>query len=202
MSKIEIGRYSELLRRALGMKGVTEVAGELSPEVAPTWQVESDTPEWQFLKGVRLVSSALSLVAVAAQEARFHLVNPANSGVIATVTPILLSADGSVRYVVRMVGTALATLTTVGTSVPRDNRWALPAGGASPLILSGEAAAGGINSGFLMDIGIILGNTQYVFPMPVVLNPGSSIQWGSLTSNTGVQASVHWHERQRPVLEA
>lgn len=201
MAKIEIGRYSELLRRALGMKGVTEVSGELSPEISPTWQLESDSDEWQFLKGVRIISSSLSIAAVAAQASRLQLVNPAASGVIATVFPVVFTGGITVTLILRMVGTALAVLGTVGTSVPRDNRWNLPAGGASPLILSGEASADAINAGFLVHIGPVPANETFNLPVPIVLTPGSSIQWGSSVDNVAVTGSVHWKERQIPVLE-
>ena len=60
MSKIETGRFSDLLRRSLGMKGQELVSAELAPELSPTWQVESAlNQEWDWAKGVNQYTLSL-----------------------------------------------------------------------------------------------------------------------------------------------
>lgn len=203
MSKIEVGRWSELLRRALGMAGTEMVAAELSPEVSPTWQIESDSADWQFLKAVRLMGSSLSRSAVAAEFNRFHLVNPLTSGMLAVVEQIdYSSVDLTGDVLIRIDNTALATLAAVGTSVPRDNRWEFPApSSGSPLVFSVGNAAAGLSDGFLLHIGQVLASVNFRWENHIVLVPGTSIQFGSGIVNTGTRGSVQWRERRLPFLE-
>ena len=203
MAKIEIGRYSNLLRRALGMKGVTDVAGELSPEVSPTWAIEDNAPEWQYLKGVRLVGAAGGQGFVAGQSPRYQLVNPAGSGVLATVTFVALETVGvQAGFIIRFANSVLPNLTTVEQNGPRDSRWGIPGTSISPLIFSGENSASLHTAGFLLYSGIHHPEgTVAEYTIPVVMAPGSSLLWGSTTQNITSLSSVAWSERGIAALE-
>ena len=86
MGSIEVGRFSDLLRRMFSMVGQLEVAAELSPEVSPTVELESaQNQEWDFLKGVKQCATSEEIAANAGAGGQFRLRNPPDSGTLATV---------------------------------------------------------------------------------------------------------------------
>ena len=203
MSKIELGRYSDLLRRALGMKGVQEVAGELSPEISAVWNVESDLPEWQFLKAVRLVSGAGGQGPVVGQNFTGRLRNPPDSGVIATVNHVSASPSLDSGFILRFRTVPLTgDFATLEQSGARDGRWGIPTTSISPLIVSSTTSATPQTGGFLLQTQLTLAGTEFKFGVPVVMPPGSTLMLSSSTQNLQVVFSFHWTERQLPILEA
>ena len=202
LSKIEVGRYSALLRRALGMKGQQTVASELSPEISATWQLESDAPEWQVHKGVRLVSAAGKLGGVAAEFPRYLLVNPAGSGMIATVQRITMSVLAASEWTIRLTQIAFLNAALILEAGPRDPRWFIgTATTVSPIVLSGENNAASITGGFEVHNSRIQGNLPNDFTVPIVLTPNSTLFWSVNNTNSPTNSSVHWSERPLPVLE-
>lgn len=201
MAKIESGRWSELLRRALGMKGVQTVSAELSPEVSPVWVLEQDLAEWQFLKGVRLVSAASSRALSAGNIARFAVINPVGSAMIASISHLSFSASVNTTLSVRLVQVTLAQFTTLEEAGPRDTRWARGAAATvSPITFSSEDNAAGIAGGFLLYTSQVLANTPVEFGRPIVLAPGSSLFWAG-SGAAATRAAVAWSERPLPPLE-
>lgn len=182
------------------MKGVESVAAELSPEISPTWSLEDNSAEWQFLKSVRICSCALSDVGAAARFGQFHLTNPAGTGLLAAVTGLHYSHEVDSNHLIRFSNTPVADLSTVGTIVARDNRWEFPTS-TSPLSFTAENNPTAAASGFLLHIGGLLANTDFKFPVPVILTPGSTLLIGCSTVNVDVTCSVHWSERRLPELE-
>jgi len=202
VSKIEIGRYSELLRRALGMAGTDVVAGELSPEISPTWVLEADPPELAILKSVRLVASSGALGPVAGQSARYLLTNPVGSGMVAVVTNLSVSAPIAYRVVVRMIRSELANFGLGPNEAgSRDSRWERPTASVSPIIFSQENNALVIAGGFPLDDAFVRASERYSYTSPVILAPSSSVFWGLVTQNTAASAAVSWYERPLPFLE-
>lgn len=202
MSKIEIGRWSELLRRSLGMKGQEVVSAELSPEISPVWQIESDTAEWQFLKQVRLVSAAGNLAAVAAQFPRYALINPINSGMIATVFEVGFSAEFDAIWDIRLIDVELASFANGLEAGPRDTRWNFGLGpSVSPIRFSAENNVASIAGGFRLMRARLLTNTLLKSKQPVVMTPGSSLFWGTISTNITTDSYVAWKERRLPSLE-
>jgi len=190
-----------MLRKALEMKGQESVASELSPEISPTWPIESDSAEWQFLKAVRIVSASGSIAPVAAQLPRFQLVNPPTSGMVAIVSAVNVSGNIGATWSLRLIQTTLAVLTTVLEAGPRDTRWAVGGPTVSPVIASGESNVAAIAGGFLIATRRVLAATSMRFEEPVVLTPGSTLFWGATANNFTAEAEVHWRERQIPALE-
>lgn len=198
MSKIETGRFSSLLRRFLHLKGQEVVADELAPELSGVFVLESDRPDWLFLKGERMVSFGNSLVFAAANGSmRFR--NPLNSGVLATFDrfEIHLSAmDENIEIRLRannadLTGVAAATLTDT-----RDNI------AAASIIPSSQAAVPPAGS-FIWFQELLQGNNPITVDRHIVLSPGNQINIGISAAVTGTMfVSACWSERPLPLIEA
>lgn len=202
MSKIEIGRWSAQLRRMLGMKGVVEVGGELSPEISPTIQLEGPTAEWAFLKGVRLCGASSVVDAVVAQRSIIRLRNPPNSAVIAVVTFVEYQTP-AVGGVTLQKGVSILDLATLGITALRDQRWApaIPGLNRSTLVLS-TTNAGGVPVGpDVLWNPTLLGNTTGQYLVPIVMVPGDHIDLSGDGTNQLVRGALAWHEREVPALE-
>ena len=202
MSKIEIGRYSDLLRRALSMVGQLDIAAELSPELSPTWQLEAATDEWQFLKGVKVCSAAERILANVGAGGQFALRNPAGSGALAVIDDISLTAN-SVNDFVITVQTSTVDLANTALSVVRDLRWPVTgAAGQAMMLPTFQNAVGAVpvGAGTIHAVRTI-GNTRADYKQQVVLPPGTRVVFGGLVVNVAVQASIAWHERGVQPLE-
>lgn len=202
MSKIEIGRYSEQLRRMLGMAGTEYVAAELSPEVSPTIQVEGPSAEWDFLKAVRRAHCSSTLAAAAGFNARFRLRNPAGSGVIAVVTNIAMANTTASAALQIARGQEAAGLTLALVTVVPDTRWGIGLNTAALQFSSDNGVAVG-QSGDVIANSVRPVNEEWVYSVEVVLMPGSNINWGTPagTTNRGLTAWATWKERALPALE-
>ena len=204
MARIEIGRWSDLLRRALSMVGQLDVASELSPEVSPTWQLESAlNQEWDFLKGVRQCSSSESIDPNVGGGGQFRLRNPLTSRALATVHQIVLTGDVAGQRWAIHVGPQSADLVNTSLSTARDGRWSQPGAlQASVLIASFQNAVGAVPTG----AGTIarwnsVANVSEPYFEQIMLAPGDAVTFGSLTANQRVLVTVSWHERGVQPLE-
>jgi len=202
VSKIELGRYSSLLRRTLGMKGTTEVAGELSPEVSPTIQLESSlNPEWDFLKDVRNCGVTERITNNVAGGGQMLLLNPVNSGVIAVVRLLLFNSAVTAEFTARLL-TSPAALLNSALPVAFDTRWGQTA------VLTQSALTATFQNNLLIGVGtgtiIRFDQIQFRvfgFNAGVVLTPGFGLVFGCRTVNVVATLSAYWHERQLPPLE-
>jgi len=200
VSKIEIGRYSELLRRSLGMKGTVEVAGELSPEVSATIELEGPAPEWDFLKQVRGCRAANTLPGVVANTVHYRLRNPAGSGTLATIQALGLTPASVAELRINRGQIGGELLTLLVTVVP-DTRWGAIGTTTTSLLFSGTNADASGPAGDLIATGAALANSQFLYRQPVVLNPGDSLDWGIINTNVRLYTWISWIERQLPALE-
>lgn len=196
MPRIERGQFSTLLRRYLGMTGESFVADELAPEVSPVLTLESERPEWAFLKGEKLVSWATTLSPAAGQTATFRLRNPTNSGVVGIIYEIILSSQLLFNAAITK-GVATTDLATTSGVVPRDTRW--PTQGAA-LLASFEANAavgGNAYAQAWMNIG-----DRWHFQQPLILTPGTHV--GAVTNTDPGTAiiTISWLEKRLDELEA
>ena len=200
MSKIETGRFSELLRRALGMKGVSDVATELSPEVSPTWELESPTAEWDFLKGKKLCIATATVAAAVGFQAAIRLRNPATSGVLAVLEAVVWvtnPADNtSVRY-----GIANVDLSTAGGTLVRDHRWLSSSATVRAALLFSADNTGDTVAGQVVHRTSRAADVEAQLPGGFVLTPGDSIDLQTGSVNIGLRATYIWSERQLPELE-
>ena len=199
MSKIETGRFSERLRRSLGMVGQTMVAGELSPEVSPVIVLQGNDPDQQFLQGVRLCFSSMEQPAVAAQNTLFRILNPQGSGVLASFSHVSFSHHNSVATVFNMgYGTTVASLPTAGATAIRDQRWLA---GTNPTSLI-ASRSNGVGIALLQGLWTVSSNVHdpMKYEVPFILLPGEILEFGGGV-NIIVRFNAAWTERPLPALE-
>lgn len=203
MSKIERGQFSSLLRRYLGMTGVSDVIDELAPEISATFTLEAERPEWAFLKGERLLGMGQTVPALAANFGTVRYRNPAGSGVVA-IFHSLNAGPGFNPAPAAMVitithGLQAADQATVQGYGIRDFRQT-PIAGA--IIQSqGYAAAGGNAIG----AAICAAQTTWQFiteQNPVVLVPGAALNVSSGFANLDLVVGAQWLEKRLDALEA
>jgi len=198
VSKVEIGTFSQRLRRSLGMKGQEKVAGELSPEISPVIVLEDNAAEMQFLQGIRLCSSGMLQGAIVDENSIFRILNAAGSGVLAVFTYFQLTANRTSTITVGY-GMDQAALGTAGATAVRDGRWSRP---ANPTTLTASRAnnvAIGLNSTLLVSrliTGFIVKTKRQW-----VLLPGESLEWGTTTTDVQLETTLDWYEKPLPALE-
>jgi len=204
VTKIEIGRYSELLRRVFSMVGQVEVAGEMSPEISPVFELETAlNQEWDFLKAVKQCSTSEAIAANVGAAGQFRLRNPAASGMIATVHQLTMTAiTGGLSWAVN-VAPGTVDLANTALTTARDARW--PSGAtlqASALLATFQNAVGAVPTG----AGTVARWTSaasrpVTYSEQIILTPGSLVTFGCLNANLPVQIYASWHERQLLAVE-
>lgn len=201
MAKIEVGRWSDQLRRMLGMAGTSVVAAELSPEISPTIQLEGPGAEWNFLKGVRDCGGGGQLGAGAGFVSKWRFRNPAGSGVIIVIEVIALTPVATANLAIRGNAQTVNFTQLLLPSV-MDARWG-PIGSARPsLILSEDNTVAAVPAGEEMGRVSRSANGEWLYDREIVLVPGSNIDAGTETQNVGCRMWARWRERGLPVLES
>lgn len=182
-----------------GMAGATVVAGEVSPEVSPTIQLEGATAEWAFLKGVRLAGAGTNITAGAVNPSTARLRNPVGSGALAVVRGVL-STQGTQQMRVFQGNSNVNIGGVVATGV-RDSRWGQSGGvGQNALIMSSTNSGGAIVGVRMFDIRL-LADEAFVVPFVFMLLPGDNLDFTGTANNTDVQVSLEWSERALPAME-
>jgi len=200
VSKIEVGRYSELLRRFLQQKGQEEIAGELSPEISPIFVLESDRTDWAFLKNERLGIVSINQTSGATPGPLFRVRNPLGSGVIATLSDIwvtLTVGPANLRVNFVQVNAQLPGGNLNGR--PRDFRW----GPNFETVLLGSFDTTTVGIGTRLFEGRLQADTNLHLQIPVVIPPGFGVEMGTnAVQAQGLIANYMWVERQLTALEA
>lgn len=203
MSKIERGQFSSLLRRYLGMTGVSDVIDELAPEISATFTLENERPEWEFLKGAKLMSLASVVPAVGGVQSAVRLRNPAGSGVVAVFSLFIIGVQTSTGVDFSLgPETAGVDLATVIGTTPRDTRQpGFAAAPGSALI----ASRGNVNPGGFNFVELAMNDLQqrpYTVASPVVLTPGFQLNIFSVQVNISLTFTMHWLEKRFDALES
>lgn len=206
MSKIQVARYSSLLRRFLSLAGVEFVTEELAPEISGVMVLENDRPDWHFLKNERLMSFVGSIGpsgAFAGPTARLR--NPTGSGIIAQLGRSYWSA-GAGRSTCRISLNALNTdLANPLSGNPLDTRQIAISSAmvCSSTSVLGPVATGSVWLGAIGDPAVPEFNNAVPVDVPIVLTPGHVADFGidSVTDRT-LFFSIYWVERALAPLEA
>lgn len=190
MTEIGVGRYGDMLRRLLGMRGTSLTPGrDLLPDLNAAFVLENDRPEWAFLKGERRYIGGTGIFAAALEFAEFIVINPIDSGVISVVTELLVvNRSSAARVEIRVEG--LARFTTVGNVRPTDQRFE----GGIATLLNGISvvALDGVAVGFSR--GPI--DTTVTFPgLIMILPPGTAFKVVDITANADVSITMLGYER-------
>lgn len=205
MSKIGTGRYSESLRRLLAVRASNESPiNELAPELSAVMDVESDRPEWRFLKGERLIRDGYLIGKVAANMSQWQIRNPANSGMIA-VLYLTVQTDSTSVVETRIVQTSADLANGRAKPIATDSRWFNNGAAAviSPLQPSDANTAVSLLGQVISSI-IVAGNGPPIelFPrFPVILTPGYGIGIEVSTVNIDLRVQMEGYERAADRVE-
>lgn len=199
MAKIESGRWSEMLRRALGMAGQETVSAELSPEVSPTWTLEDNDLEWGWLKNVRYCSVGTHQGGAGAAVSNVRLRNISGSNTLIIIDKIYITVEGGTSAIHIMMSPTVdqSALTSIFTTGSQDARWGFQE--AVLQVSSGNSAATG--SWSLLNT-TTPADTPVVFDSQIVLIPNTAVDVATGTVARDLHVNVSWHERQLIPLEA
>lgn len=140
--RIELGRYSDILRRLLNLGGKQIVADELAPELSAVLVLEDDRPEWLFPSQYFTATGLPVTIGAGLSAVRFR--NPPGSGVLMVCEAVLVRV-GVAETVSFRVHSGAANLGTVSDDKVLDLRFG--AAQLSPLVVSSSNAAAAIGSG-------------------------------------------------------
>lgn len=203
MSRIQTGRWSELLRRFLDQKGVEDVASELSPEISPVFILESNRPDWLILKAERMVSLSDEHTSGATIGPTMRLRNPLNSGVLATVHAIYMSATVNSSFEIRHT-ISNNNLAGGGDAISTREGRSLPSLGVNKSAMAGSFSLTIAPVGDLIFTASILARVLLPVKEAIVLSPGRAIDIGipSPASAKTFFGNFLFTERRLPDLEA
>jgi len=198
---INVGRYGEILSKLLGMKEPNP-AGVIATEIFPTFTLEAERPEWEYLFGGRLMRGASTVAAVAAQKGASALQNGGNTRVLGVVQEITICTSGTAAFNIAVTGASLATGDTSRYMDGRSLDYVTTAAARGSLRVSHATTAGSfITAAKTFWSGQIASNVPFVVPGPIVL-------WSDTATSTGVTVEcsstnqtffVNWKWRERSI---
>lgn len=200
MPSIDIHPYREMLRRFLKQKGEEDLLQELDSQITAVLTVEdpSSRPDWRYLLGEKVIS-AEAFVNTTSSFGSCRFRNPAGSDIIATLFGFYITSTAIVRLSAHMSVADLGNLGTLQTGVvTRDSRWPIS---PSVLVVSRDQTLAPVGTRF----SYAPCETDKVVPWPiapVVLAPGSSIDFGNVAlSSSDYSVLVNWTERRASTFE-
>jgi hypothetical protein len=198
--KLGWGAYSEFVRRLTNAPQGEWGPAEVSDEFAVAFVVESDRPEWAYLRGERLCSGTATQVSSIITSPYVQLFNPFDSNVLVVLHKAHALSDS--LQVQAYIGDFIGGGIEVSARV-RDSR--LDQNPAAQ-IRRGTSAPGVLNElGKLHLVGMDMRPSpamgSYVWDQPVVLTPGWGFTLEGLGVNDTLIATFHWSERALRPLE-
>ena len=192
MTKIQQGRYDQLLRRVADLKGPGSKVNDVLEELFPIFDVENRNAELALIGGWRLAMGSTVLPGVAANLRFGELRNPADSGYLIVPTRIWISPGSTQNVEWELIGEPALTEFTVTARV-LDTRLGVTSSPVGQIRSSTQVAgAAGFGNFFLV--------TGTPFPFQddggiCVLAPGSGIVFANTTVNTSLTLQFLWRER-------
>lgn len=175
------GGLNQVIVKRLGMQTGTAVPA-VQPEMTMDLTLESDRPEWGFLKGeYRFGAGTTTVVPAAGEHAYVGIQNPANSGNLVVIERVFSGSTGS-------LGTTTVTPpVAAGVTARRIDTRTSAGGSAAP-------TTGAIPTASLPTRSeLILANTD--FQLPYIIAPGNWFLVWNNTAAASLQASIRWRER-------
>lgn len=183
--------YNAVLGRLLGMSGIQNPAGDLSPEISAVLAFPIG-PEADFLAGTRRMSTGFSQPLLAANPTFARIRNPANSGAIAVVEvqcshDTAAGAGALIQVLLNRASTG--DRGNIKTAYTADARWPTQAGAL--VVSSDNAAASGVATAYSYLLPFTLSRffTQYI------LDPGSHLDIGAPIDAINISFYLKWTER-------
>jgi hypothetical protein len=187
--------HADQVRRLLG----EELSlGSVSPEIALALVLESDRPEWAFLRNARLFSSGiLSIAANVGHVSQVDLFNPAGSGIIVVVRSVIIfAATAGNQYQLSLDGGAAGGV-GVGNFL-LDQRYPLPQRTTCQNFLGNGAV--GVSGNSIENRNGPASANDIIFEIPrqlgVIVAPGRRINLFSAVQNVAVNAMFAGYERR------
>ena len=179
------------MRRVGDLKGPGSKVNDVLTELFPMVDVENLPGELLALGGWKLGIGASNLLAAAAETAKIQVFNPIGSGVIATVTTIVMSVTSAQR--VRISSDNAARSTGIGVQIPRDLRHGILR--LPTCAIFQESSPGSNNANGIFQIAaddpITLHDPNGLF----ILTPGTGCSAGHEIVATRLIATFFWRER-------
>jgi len=190
VSELQQNRYDQLLRRIGDLKGAGSKVSEVLEDLFPTIEVENVPSELLALSGWRLAWQSTERPASVGDQSASQMFNPADSGVIMSVTLIGLRVSVTGNFVqMQIVDTPLTTASTNGLF--RDSRFGVPRSTVAEF-----RSEDGVPTGGGPRLLVTSGQLLLLDPNGIaVLTPGSGLQVGTVNLNTQLTVNYFWRER-------
>jgi len=192
MTEIQQNRWDRLIRRSAGIVGGGSQVNDTLNELFPVMDIERVPGELLALSGFRLGMCSSILAASAAEFNHHQLFNPANSGVLLTVTQVaMISGPATITF--RFSTFVGALLVLAGNERRRDTRGGTTAELTGQSRTDQNAAGGGLD----YRIRNLANETQIVKDENgvAILFPGTGLQISSDVLNTTSTVGFFWRER-------
>jgi hypothetical protein len=192
--------HADQVRRLLG----EELSlASVSPELSLALVLESDRPEWHFLRNSRLFSTGtLSVAALAGRVGQMDLFNPAGSGIIIVVRYALTSqvVAGSI-YTLTLDGGAAGGV--AAQNLLLDQRYGLAARASGQNFIGNGAVGSSGNEVDRIQAPATLSPIALEFPLParvgIIVAPGRRINmWNNTQNQLMVGLFAGYERRARP----
>lgn len=188
--EVQQTRWDALVRRVSGSIGPGSRVSETISELFPVLEVENTTPELIALSGWRTAWQSTERPPSAGNESASALHNPPASGVIATVTQVILRA--TLANTIVQMETEISTIG--GTQVAglfRDIRFGT---GRDTTLTVTSNDASSVGGGLRIFVGTDIVSIRDDNGI-AVLTPNTSLRVGTVTVNVGFTVNYFWRER-------
>jgi len=197
MAEIDQNRYDQLLRRVTNAVGTGSHVAESLSELFPTIDVENVPAELLLLGGTRICMGGGTIGPTVAEASRAQLFNPADSGILATITSCWVAAP--VTDIIRWGVVATVFGTAIGTETFTDTRLGLT---QQPVVDVREGTAAAFADATNQTI--LLASTAFHLHDQnaiAVLAPGTGFEIGLGTDNVRMNYAFQWRERVAEAAE-
>lgn len=190
-SDLNTNRYDRIIRRVGNMVGAGSRVSEVLSELFPVIDLERVPAELLLLGGTRTAMGGGALSATAAVAGKGQLFNPADSGMLITITDIWISCSSSV--VIRWGRSNVSFAARISTETFTDSRNPvvnLPVGQIHQLNVAAFANA-------TNQVRVLASDPLHISPRKAIaiLSPGFGFEVGSGTVNVTVNYGFNWRER-------
>lgn len=193
MAELQFNRWDRLIRKIGNIVGARSIATTILEDVFPMLDMENTPPELMILAGKKLAWGTHLRPLEVLEFSSVQLFNPADSGMVAVVTKVLISTQATA---VALVNKNTPLTDSSGTRAFRDGRDV-----GTPVMQIRSESSLVVESGAL--ITLVESNIAFDFDLQksglIVLTPGTGLQVQARTINFSLRANFMWYER---VLES
>ncbi len=187
---IQQNRYDRLLRRVGGIIGPGSKVGNVVTDLFPMIDVERVPGELLLLGGYVTGWGATNAAGVAAMVPQSQILNPADSGMLITVTRAIIDSSNAQQLFFGLSATVLATATAIERS--RDGRVGLAQRTVGQVRLATNAVATPVTGRIRIVAGpVVLEDDNGL----AVLPPGVAFTVSGAQQNTSLTCTYFWRER-------